>query len=66
MNDWFWRGVLIVCVLMLAVLGWSYIVVEEGSATYYIIHFAAIHVVIAMILITILIRIDWDPFRAFR
>lgn len=66
MNDWFWRGVLVVCVLMLLVLGWSYLVVDEGSATYYIIQFAAIHVVIAMVLITILIRIDWDPFRAFR
>lgn len=66
MNDWFWRGVFVVCILMLGVLAWSFLVVDEGSATYYVIQIAAVHVVAAMILITILLRIDWDPFRAFR
>ena len=66
MNPYFWRGMLIVCVVMLMVLGVSYPFIEPGSATYVVLHLAVVHLVVAMLIIGALLYFDWDPFRALR
>lgn len=66
MHPNFWKGMLIVCVVMLIVLGFSYPHVEPGSATYVVLHLGALHLLVAMLIIGALLHFDWDPFRAFR
>lgn len=66
MNEGFWKGLFIVCILMLAILIGSVPFVDPGSATYIIIQLSAIHIFVAMAIISALLYLDWDPFRAFR
>lgn len=66
MNPQFWKGILIFQFIMLLMLAASVPFNEPGTATYVIIQLAAIHVVAGIILVSILLYSDWDPFRALR
>ncbi|SNZ17066.1 hypothetical protein SAMN06269185_2875 [Natronoarchaeum philippinense] len=66
MNRNFWKGMLIACVLMLLLLAVSVPFLEPGSATFVVLQLAAIHLVVAMGMISALLYFEWDPFEPFR
>ncbi|MCU4742408.1 hypothetical protein OB955_12405 [Halobacteria archaeon AArc-m2/3/4] len=66
MNLQFWKGIMIVCVLLLLFLGASVAFVETDSATFVITVLAAIHLLAAMAIISSFFYFDWDPFDPFR
>lgn len=66
MNLQFWKGIMIVCVLLLVVLGISAVTVETDSATFVITVLAAVHLLAAMAIISSFFYFDWDPFEPFR
>ncbi|MCU4743989.1 hypothetical protein OB955_15165 [Halobacteria archaeon AArc-m2/3/4] len=59
----FWRGLVIVCIVMLVVLVGSVPYLESGSATFVITQIAAIHLLIALAILGALIHYDWSPFQ---
>lgn len=66
MNKQFWKGILIVCVLMLLTLAASLTVIETDSATFVVLVLSVIHILAAMIIISSFIYFDWDPFESLR
>jgi hypothetical protein len=61
MNRGLWKGLLIACGLMLAVLGASALEVEPGTPTYGAIQIAAVHLVVAMLIISGFLYFEWNP-----
>lgn len=66
MNPYFWKGLLVVCVIMLLVLGASVAFVDIDSATFVISTLAAIHLFAAMAIISAFLYFEWDPFEYLR
>lgn len=66
MGRGFWKGVLILCVLMLLVLAASLPFIDRGSATFVIVQLSVIHILVAMAIVSAVLYFDLDPFRAFR
>jgi hypothetical protein len=65
MNRGVWKGLFIFCILMLVGLAGSLPFLERGSATYIVLQLAAIHIVVAMLLIGTLLYYDVHPFEVF-
>jgi len=63
MNRGFWKGLLIACVLMLAVLAVSAPFVERGSPTWGATLIAAVHLVVAILIIGAFLYFDWNPIQ---
>jgi len=66
MNRNFWKGMFIACVLMLVLLALSVPFLERGSATFVVLQLAAVHLVVAMGIISALLYFEWDPFEPLR
>lgn len=66
MNRNFWKGMMIACVLMLLLLALSVPFLDPESATFVVLQLAAIHLVVAMGIISAFLHFDWDPFTPFR
>lgn len=66
MNPHFWKGIVIVCVILLAFLGVSIVFTDTDSATFVVSVLAAVHLLAAMALIGSFFYFDWDPFEPFR
>lgn len=59
----FWLGLFLLCIVMLVVLVGSVPFLEPGSATFIIAQIAAIHLFVAMAILSGLIYFDWNPLR---
>jgi hypothetical protein len=66
MNKGFWRGILIVCIVMQGILVLSMLSVEQGSPTFVVSVLATIQLVAAMGIIGSMLYFDWDPFASLR
>lgn len=66
MNQMFWKGLLIFQIVLLLILGATYPVHEPGTPTYVITQLAAIHVIAGIVIVSLLIYVDWDPFESLR
>lgn len=66
MNDMFWRGVLVFQIVLLLMLGAMYPVHDPGTPTYVITQLAALHVIAGIVIVSILLYVDWDPFESLR
>ena len=65
MNRGMWGGMLIACILMLLVLAGSYPFLEPSSPSFVALQIAAIHLVVAIVIIVTLLYFDWSPFESF-
>jgi|GEM_PF-2840561 hypothetical protein len=66
MNRQFWKGVLLVCVILQGILVLSMLSVEFNSPTFVVSVLATIHIVVAMGIIGSMLYFDWDPFEPLR
>jgi len=66
MNRMFWKGVLVVCVVMQGILVLSMLAVEFDSPTFVVSVLAMVHIVAAMAIISSMLYFDWDPFEPLR
>ncbi|WP_276256674.1 hypothetical protein [Halomontanus rarus] len=63
MNRGFYKGMLIACLLMMVALVASVPYTESGSPTYVAIQIAAVHLVVAMLVLGSFLHFDWNPIR---
>ena len=61
MNRGMWGGMLIACFLMLLVLAGAYPFLEPSSPSFVALQIAAIHLVVAIVIIATLLYFDWSP-----
>lgn len=66
MNDNFWHGLRLASVALLVLLSITVPFTDRQSAEFVIIVLSAIHLLVAIILLSALIHLDWDPFAPFR
>lgn len=66
MNDNLWRGMLIASGIMLVILALSAQLIRRDSATFVVLVLAAVHLLAAMVTLSALLYLDWDPFEPFR
>lgn len=66
MNPQFWKGILIFQVVLLLALAGTLPFNEPGTSTYVITQLAAIHIIAGMIIVSLLLWTDWDPFASLR
>jgi len=66
MNRMFWKGILVVCVVMQGILVLSMLAVGSDSPTFVVSVLASVHIVVAMAIIGAMLHFDWDPFEPLR
>lgn len=66
MNRQFWKGVLVVGVLMQGILVASMLSVDSDSPTFVVSVLATLHLVAGMAIIGAMLYFDWDPFEPLR
>ncbi|WP_436922936.1 hypothetical protein [Halosimplex amylolyticum] len=66
MNRQFWKGILVVLVIMQGILVASMLAVEWGSPTFVVSVLATVHVVAGMAIIGSMLYFEWDPFEPLR
>lgn len=66
MNRQFWKGILIVCVVMQGILVASMLSVDMDSPTFVVSVLATVHLVAGMAIIGAMLYFEWDPFEPLR
>lgn len=61
-----WKGLIVGSAMMLLLLAASVPFLESGSATFVVLQLAAIHLVVAILILSSFIYFEWDPFTPFR
>ncbi|WP_123537672.1 hypothetical protein [Halosimplex salinum] len=66
MNRQFWKGVLIVAVVLQGILVASMLSVDSDSPTFVVSVLATVHLVAGMVIVGSMLYFEWDPFEPLR